>query len=177
LDDHEPQSVHGLARHYLGDMVYGANDGIITTFAVVAGVAGASLPVRTILILGFANLLADGFSMGASNVLAIRSGEALRASDGLGVEEPFAVRHGAATFMAFVLAGVIPLIAYLFPGSTEERFPAAAALTLLTLFGVGAMRSLVTRAGWVKSGVEMLSLGAIAAAVAYGVGAWIAGIA
>jgi len=115
--------------------------------------------------------------MGASNVLAIRSGEALRASDGLGVEEPFAVRHGAATFMAFVLAGVIPLIAYLFPGSTEERFPAAAALTLLTLFGVGALRSLVTKAGWVKSGVEMLTLGAIAAVVAYGVGAWIAGIA
>ena len=88
MHDHEPRSLHGMARHYLGDLVYGANDGIITTFAVVAGVTGASLPARTILILGFANLLADGFSMGASNVLAIRSGEAMRASDGLGVEEP-----------------------------------------------------------------------------------------
>lgn len=176
MHDHEPRSLHGLARHYLGDLVYGANDGIITTFAVVAGVAGASLPARTILILGFANLLADGFSMGASNVLAIRSGEAMRASDGLGVEEPFAVRHGTATFVAFVLAGAIPLVAYLFPGSIEDRFPAAAALTLVTLFGVGAMRSLVTRAGCVKSGLEMLVLGAVAAAVAYGVGACIAGL-
>ena len=176
MRDHEPRSVHGLARHYLGDLVYGANDGIITTFAVVAGVSGASLPARTILILGFANLLADGFSMGASNVLAIRSGEALRASDGLEVEEPFAARHGAATFLAFVLAGVIPLVAYVFPGSIENRFPVAATFTLVTLFGVGAMRSLVTRVGWVKSGLEMLILGAVAAAVAYGVGAFIAGI-
>jgi hypothetical protein len=61
VNDHEPRSLHGLARHYLGDLVYGANDGIITTFPVVAGVAEAALPVRTILILGFANLFArDG---------------------------------------------------------------------------------------------------------------------
>ncbi len=69
MHDYEPPSLHGLARHYLGDLVYGANDGIITTFAVVAGVAGAALPARTILILGFANLLADGFSMGASKLV------------------------------------------------------------------------------------------------------------
>ncbi len=176
MHDHEPRSLHGLARHYLGDLVYGANDGIITTFAVVAGVAGAALPARTIIILGFANLLADGFSMGASNVLAIRSGEALRASDGLGVEEPFAVRHGTATFAAFILAGAVPLLAYLWPGSIEGRFPVAAVLTLVALFGVGASRTFVTRAGWLKSGLEMLVLGAVAAGVAYGVGAYIAGI-
>jgi VIT1/CCC1 family predicted Fe2+/Mn2+ transporter len=155
VNDHEPRSLHGLARYYLGDLVYGANDGIITTFPVVAGVAEAALPVRTILILGFANLLADGFSMGASNVPAIRSGEAVRASDGLDPEEPFAVRHGTAAFFAFVIAGAIPLVAYLFPGTVEDRFPIAAALTLGTLFAVGALRSLVTRVGWIKSGMEM----------------------
>ena len=52
MHDHEPRSLGGLARHYLGDLVYGANDGIITTFAVVAGVSGASLSARTVLILG-----------------------------------------------------------------------------------------------------------------------------
>ena len=176
MHDHEPRSLHGWARHYLGDLVYGANDGIITTFAVVAGVAGAALPARTILILGFANLLADGFSMGASNVLAIRSGEALRASDGLEVEEPFAVRHGTATFLAFILAGSIPLVAYLFPGSLEGRFPVATFLTLLTLFCVGSLRTFVTKAGWLKSGLEMLVLAAAAAGVAYGVGAFIASL-
>ena len=176
LHEHEPKSLHGLARHYLGDMVYGANDGIITTFAVVAGVSGASLPARTVLILGFANLLADGFSMGASNVLSIRSGQDIRTADGLDVDEPYAARHGAATFFAFVLAGAIPLAAYLLPGLGAERFPAATALTFVALFVVGALRSLVTRAGWLKSGVEMLLLGAIASALAYGVGAFVAGL-
>ena len=44
-------------RHYLPDLVYGANDGVITTFAVVCGVVGAGLSETVILILGFANLL------------------------------------------------------------------------------------------------------------------------
>ena len=62
-----------ILQHYLGDLIYGANDGIVTTFAVVAGVTGAGLSPRIVLILGLSNLLADGFSMGASNYLAIRS--------------------------------------------------------------------------------------------------------
>ncbi len=62
-----------VAGGYLRDFVYGANDGIITTFAVVAGVAGANLSAAVVLILGFANLLADGFSMGMSNYLGEKS--------------------------------------------------------------------------------------------------------
>lgn len=58
---------------YLPDFVYGANDGIVTTFAVVAGAAGALLSPGVIIILGIANLLADGFSMGASNLLSLKS--------------------------------------------------------------------------------------------------------
>ncbi len=55
---------------YVAEVVYGANDGIVTTFAVVAGVSGAALPARVVLLLGTANLLADGFSMGMSNYLS-----------------------------------------------------------------------------------------------------------
>jgi VIT1/CCC1 family predicted Fe2+/Mn2+ transporter len=54
-------------RGYLRDMIYGAIDGAVTTFAIVAGVAGAGLSVGVILALGVANLLADGFSMAAGN--------------------------------------------------------------------------------------------------------------
>ena len=60
---------------YIGDIVYGANDGVITTFAVIAGAVGASFSPSVVVILGFANLLADGISMGASNYLGIRSEE------------------------------------------------------------------------------------------------------
>ncbi|MBS3127995.1 VIT1/CCC1 transporter family protein [Candidatus Woesearchaeota archaeon] len=57
----------------LEDFVYGAIDGTVTTFAVVAGVAGANLAGGIALILGFANLLSDGFSMAASDFLSKRS--------------------------------------------------------------------------------------------------------
>jgi len=58
---------------YVGDMVFGANDGIITTFAVVAGAAGAALSPGVIIILGVANLVADGLSMGIGNYLGKKS--------------------------------------------------------------------------------------------------------
>lgn len=63
-DDHGVLlSEHDESYNWLPDFVYGGIDGVVTTFAVVAGVEGASLSVPIILILGFANLFADGFSM------------------------------------------------------------------------------------------------------------------
>jgi vacuolar iron transporter family protein len=156
-----------VVGHYFPDLVYGANDGIITTFAVVSGVVGADLSERIILILGFANLVADGFSMGASNFLSRRSyAEAAERAD-----PAEAARHGAATLIGFVTAGTVPLIAYLAPLADGERYPAAIVLTLATLFAIGASRALVTRLGWLRSALEMLAVGALAAAVAYGIGA------
>jgi len=53
--------------HYLRDWVYGGLDGAVTTFAIVAGAVGADLSARVVVILGIANLIADGFSMAAGN--------------------------------------------------------------------------------------------------------------
>jgi vacuolar iron transporter family protein len=58
---------------YLRDFIYGAIDGAVTTFAVVAGVEGAGLSANVVIILGIANLVADGFSMAASNYLGSRA--------------------------------------------------------------------------------------------------------
>ena len=58
---------------YLSDIVFASNDGIITTFAVVAGVAGAGLTSAVVIVLGIANLLADGASMGLGNYLGRKS--------------------------------------------------------------------------------------------------------
>ena len=63
----------GQRPSYVRDFVYGGIDGAITTFAVVAGVTGAALSAKVILILGLANLLADGFSMAASNYSAMKT--------------------------------------------------------------------------------------------------------
>jgi VIT1/CCC1 family predicted Fe2+/Mn2+ transporter len=63
----------GPKPSHLSDTVFGAIDGTVTTFAVVAGAVGADLSARVVLILGAANLLADGFSMAAGNFIATRS--------------------------------------------------------------------------------------------------------
>lgn len=78
---HDPRNIPRTAARdngqwfgtYLGSMVYGGLDGIITTFAVVSGVAGAQLGAHVILILGIGNLLADGFSMGTGDYLSTKS--------------------------------------------------------------------------------------------------------
>jgi VIT1/CCC1 family predicted Fe2+/Mn2+ transporter len=58
---------------YLRDWVYGGIDGAVTTFAVVSGVLGAQLSPAIVLVLGAANLVADGFSMAASNYVGTRT--------------------------------------------------------------------------------------------------------
>ena len=63
----------GPRHNYLRDWIYGGVDGSVTTFAVVTGVVGAHLPPAVIVIMGFANLFADGFSMAASNFLGTKS--------------------------------------------------------------------------------------------------------
>lgn len=65
--------ITGNKGAYVKSMVYGGLDGIITTFAVVAGVVGGALDLRIIIILGFSNLLADGFSMATGDYLSSKS--------------------------------------------------------------------------------------------------------
>ncbi|MCA0133377.1 VIT1/CCC1 transporter family protein [Winogradskyella alexanderae] len=60
-------------QKYLGEIVYGGIDGAVTTFAVVSGAVGAGLSNSVIIILGFANLLADGFAMSIGAYLSAKS--------------------------------------------------------------------------------------------------------
>jgi VIT1/CCC1 family predicted Fe2+/Mn2+ transporter len=170
----EPDTPLGLARHYVRDLVYGANDGVITTFAVVAGVTGGTLNSMTVLILGVANLVADGLSMGVGNYLGIRSEERVREAQQLPELEAYPVRHGVATFLAFVIAGAVPLLPYLFPGDATARFVWSTILSLVVLFVVGAARARVGTGTWWMNGLEMLALGAVVGVAAYFAGAVVA---
>jgi VIT1/CCC1 family predicted Fe2+/Mn2+ transporter len=169
----EPRGPREIARHYVRELVYGANDGIITTFAVVAGVAGGGLAPQVVLICGVANLLADGLSMAAGNYLSIRSYESVREAQGLPEEEASPARHGVATFLAFVVVGALPLLPYIFdlPGG---RFGWSVTLAYIALFAVGASRALIGASRWLSAGFEMLGLGVLVTAVAYGAGALVA---
>ncbi len=228
---------HGAPSHaYLGDLVFGGLDGIITTFAVVSGVAGAQLESRVVLILGLANLFADGFSMATGAYLSSKSeteyyqrekereawevdhfpdGEkaeleevylargyapdeaqgivAIQTRDrdrwvkammidelGLMPDERKPLHSALATFIAFVLTGSVPLSVYLLgllvAVSPQVQFPVSMALSAAALFGLGAAKVFVTERNFVRSGLEMLVVGGLAAVVAYVVGALLKGI-
>jgi VIT1/CCC1 family predicted Fe2+/Mn2+ transporter len=167
-----------LERHggYIAEVIYGANDGIVTTFAVVAGVAGAALDPAIVLILGIANLLADGFSMGMSNYLSQRSELDYRAAAGSTVTNERPPTYTAlVTFLAFVVAGWTPLLPYALDLSATFRL--SILVTGTAFFVVGASRSLVTNRRWYADGAEMLAIGMLAAAVAFAAGVALGGLA
>jgi VIT1/CCC1 family predicted Fe2+/Mn2+ transporter len=226
----------GAGSQYIGDFVYGGLDGIITTFAVVSGVAGANLGTGVILILGIANLLADGFSMAtgaylstraeqeyydkerqretwevdhfpegeraelyelyrrngyteeeAGQMLSILTRDKERWVDAMMIDELGLLKdegnplfNGLATLIAFIVAGAVPLLVYLaglvVPIPPELAFPISVALSGLALFGLGAAKVLVTHQNPLRSGLEMLLVGGLAAVVAYAVGALLKGL-
>jgi VIT1/CCC1 family predicted Fe2+/Mn2+ transporter len=217
------------AHSYLGDMVLGAVDGTVTTFAVVAGVAGAGLPGHIALILGAANLLADGFSMAVGNFLgtqadchlvdrvrqseerhieAIPEGEREEVRQifaakgfegevlahivdvitqdrkrwvdtmvteefGLRLQNPSPTRAALATFVAFVIAGMIPLFPFVLFASLAPNaiFGYSAAATGLTFFLIGLAKGRVVKRPLLWSGLQTLAIGGIAALLAFLVGA------
>ena len=168
---------------YLAEVIYGANDGIVTTFAVVSGVAGAALNPSIVLVLGAANLFADGFSMGMSNYLSRRSELDYQRSTRTGDPDPKAElddgkspkRTAFVTFLAFVVAGWAPLIPYIL--DLTPAFRLSIVFTGIAFFAVGASRSLVTQRAWYRNGVEMFAVGMLAAIVAFSVGSLLGGIA
>lgn len=214
---------------YLPEMVYGSIDGIVTTFAVVAGAAGAGLNIKVVLILGIANLVADGLSMSIGSFLSKKSeidnynkhlkienweidnlpevekkevediyiakgfkGAELEMvvnritadrqvwldtmmTDELGLmkETKSPLKSGAFTFLAFLIAGAIPLIAYvvtLLNQAEASPFLVSSFFTLIAFIMIGAVKNTVTHAGWLRSIIETVLLGAVAAAAAYGLG-------
>jgi len=157
-----------LLSEYIKDIVYGANDGIVTTFAVVAASVGAGLSTKVILIVGFASLIADGFSMGAGNYLGSKSEMEVAVSKGETYVKS-SMMPAILTFFAFVTAGALPLIPFIFGGETS--FMAAIVMTAITLFSVGAiLGAMVLHRHWVSWGFEMLFVGGVASGIAYFIG-------
>jgi len=211
-------------RGILRDVVYGAIDGSVTTFAIVAGVAGAGLSPFIIVALGLANVLADGFSMAAGNFsgtkaerdnvarlrsvedhhithypegerLEVReilarmglSGEVLEQATseitadrqrwidlmidgeyGLGGVDPHPMRAALATFLAFLVAGMVPLMPFVL--GLNGAFALSAWMTLAVFFAIGAFKSRWSLSPWWRSGLETLAIGGLAAGIAFVVG-------
>lgn len=209
-------------------------DGAVTTFAVVSGTAGASLSPGVAIVLGLANLLADGFSMAVGNYLSTKTerevverarrkeeahidqipegereevrqifagkgfeGEVLEQivevitndrrqwvdtmiteEHGLRLETPSPTIAALVTFGAFGLAGLVPLLPFLFVDASESDlvFAGSSIATAGTFFLIGWFRGhLLVQSRW-RSAAEALAVGISAAALAYGVGAVLHGL-
>ncbi|HKK77279.1 MAG TPA: VIT1/CCC1 transporter family protein [Saprospiraceae bacterium] len=231
MSPHQPLFFKRILQRYeayLGEFVYGGIDGSVTTFAVVAGSVGAGLDSAIIIILGFANLLADGFSMSVGAYLSTRSeaanrekvrlrkaifienkpGEArqqlkkvylekglseeqsdqlanlvtenqslseeiLLAEEGVFRQHKSPIAVGLATYVSFIIIGLIPLLVYLWDYLGDfagDIFLWASILTGLGFILIGSLKSYVTESSLLRGVLETLALGAIAALVAYFVG-------
>lgn len=214
------------------DFVYGSTDGAVTTFAVVAGVVGAGLSPSIILILGFSNLFADGFSMAIGNYLGSKSHkeyiekERRREEweiDNLVEQEKQEIRDiytkkgfkdelldeitsvitsrrkvwidtmmkeelgliedkkqpldaAITTFAAFNVVGLIPLFPFVFLHlsgfeiSTGYAFIYSVVFTGISFFLIGIVRGKIVNKSLLRTGINTLAVGGIAASVAYIVG-------
>jgi VIT1/CCC1 family predicted Fe2+/Mn2+ transporter len=236
--EHKEEKLHkeinliGNTQNYLREFVYGGIDGAVTTFAVVAGAVGANLDISIILILGFANLLADGFSMSVGAYLSSKSekenyikhrnieywevdnipekereeiveiykekgfkGDLLEQVVDVIVsnrdrwvnemmknelelipdsKSPFKI--GLATLISFVIIGFIPLLVYVYDYFYVINFSLFLMTSIFTGIAfviVGAMKSFINQTSYLKSILETLALGFIAALVAYYVGSFL----
>lgn len=238
---HTPEAVRrrlGQEPAYsnLRDVVYGAIDGIVTTFAIAAAATGADLSAEVIVVLGVANLVGDGISMATSNVLGTRAaGQELdkaRADEreqirllpagereevrriyankgftgadleraveiitsdedvwvdtmvteelGLSKVGPSLWRAGLATFIAFAVAGAVPLVPFfvaIASGTSEAvAFAWSTACAGVAFFLVGAFKARFVDQAWYHSGLETLAAGAFASGAAYLIGYLLRGV-
>jgi VIT1/CCC1 family predicted Fe2+/Mn2+ transporter len=218
---HDHRDVSG---GWLRPTVFGMMDGLVSNFALIAGVAGASARAQDIALAGWAGLVGGAFSMATGEYVSVQSqNESTRAE----VEvERYELKHNAeaelaelaqmyvnrgvepslaeqvarqlsrdpeqallihtqeelgvdptqlpspwtaalSSFASFSIGAFLPLLPYLL-GAHSVLF--SAVLALVALFGAGAFTSRFTVRSWKYSGARQLLLGAIAAAVTFGVG-------
>jgi len=172
MDSHYVKKVE---YKYLPEFVYGGMDGAITTFAIVSGVVGASLNSSIILILGFANLVADGFSMAVSNYLSTSSRNDLSKRI-KGFERKNPLKTSIATFVSFFVIGFIPLFSFVFAALTNNfnietnQFIYSIFFTALALGIVGWFKGKVTKKNKTFSSIQTIIIGGIAASLAFLIG-------
>ena len=161
-----------LFDRYIPQFVFGAFDGIVTTYAVIAAAAAAGLSSTVVVIFGIANLLADGFSMGSSAFLSHQA--ELKKSKNKRFSP---LRLSIATFFAFVVVGFMPVIPFFLDVvmklnlDSERMFIISSILTGLMFIWVGYAKSIHMKKTLWLSLFETFLLGAAAASLAYFAGA------
>lgn len=144
---------------YLQDFIYGAIDGTVTTFAVVAGVDGANLDEAIVV------------TANRERWIETMMTEQL----GLSPTGRSELHAAFATFCAFVTVGFLPLLVFVYelatPGEVGHTFTWSAVMTAAAFVVVGAVKARFVDQRWWRSALETLAVGGTAAALAYAAGA------
>ena len=208
------------------DVIFGANDGLVSILALVAGIYGAITESHLILIAGVAGAIAGAISMGAGAYLSSKSekevtekeGErkgirkrgtpeeerkklvrfyqargfkeqeaeaiagrvalemesreayAIGEEVGLTSEESWPpIKAALFTGLSFAIVSLIPILPFVFMEVNPAVITAAIA-SIACLFGVGASKAIFTRMSWIRSGLEMMAIGALASVATYAIG-------
>jgi VIT1/CCC1 family predicted Fe2+/Mn2+ transporter len=156
--------------------VLGANDGIVSVAATVVGVAGASTGLATLAVAGVAALVAGALSMAAGEYVSVSSQrdaeKVLRAHGVRDAEESLTNPwHAAlASLVAFVVGGVVPLLAMLGPWGGEARVVATFAAVVAALVVTGTVSARMGGAPAGRAVLRNVVGGSLAMAITYGVG-------
>lgn len=137
--------------------VLGGVDGVITSFAIVAGAHSGGLGRSVVLLLGLSSVAADGLSMGVSEYLSTVSSDGARR----------AASQGVSCFLSFVCNGVVPILLYV---AVTGNLVSVAMFSVVQLMLLGALRSYVSGENLLVGLLQTSALGSVAGAVAYGVG-------
>lgn len=208
------------------DLIFGANDGLVSILALVAGVYGALMESHTIFIAGVAGAVAGAISMGAGAYLSSKSEKEVTEKErdrrgfknrlnpenemeklvkfylkkgfkkqeaeaiankvcsemefqaeytigekvGLTSEESWPpIKAGTLTGLSFAVVSLIPILPFAFMDVTPAVITAVIA-SIVSLFGVGASKAIFTRKSWIRSGLEMMIIGSLAAVATYIIG-------
>ena len=150
---------------YIDEIIYGGMDGILTTVSIISGVYGSNINVVYAFILGIANLLADGFSMGISRYLSLS-----RKQNNMN-----AIIRGLYTFLSFCILGGIPVLSLYFcidSVDSESRFCNSASIlflfvTTLCFVLIGYIKALYMTKTYMKTITETLMIGFIGVYISY----------
>lgn len=142
----------------LAPFIYGSVDGLITTNSIISSVHGANLNPLNTIIFGFANLFADGFSMGISSYLSSDS-----------------IYNGIITFLAFIIIGSIPIIPFIINSkiinsknkSNDKAYNYSHIITSLVLFFIGAIKGYYKKESIIKHALIVTLIGGITTIIAY----------
>jgi len=208
------------------DVIFGANDGLVSILALVAGVYGAVTESKAVLIAGVAGAVAGALSMGAAaylsskserevlereserkgirkkrspeeerkeliifyrlkgfnegkaeilanraiSVMDLRSEFTIGEEVGLTSEKSWSpIKAGILTGLSFAIASVIPILPFTFMDVNPAVITAVIA-SIATLFGIGASKAIFTRKNWIRSGLEMMTIGTLASVATYFIG-------